>query len=117
MAGRLPRPAGLPKTVGRPTIFQSSQEKLAAGARKPGETWEENMRLLKLALAGVCALGLAGTANSAEPVKIRMSWVAPVSNGHRSFWKRRIWRNIWANPTRLNPRAIRERRNDYGDCQ
>ena len=25
-------------------------------------------------------LGLAGTANSAEPVKIRMSWVAPVSN-------------------------------------
>ena len=80
MAGRLPHPAGLPKTVGRPTIFQSSQEKLAAGARKPGETWEENMRLLKLALAGVCVLGLAGTANSAEPVKIRMSWVAPVSN-------------------------------------
>ena len=38
------------------------------------------MRLLKLALAGVCVLGLAGTANSAEPVKIRMSWVAPVSN-------------------------------------
>ena len=40
------------------------------------------MRLLKFALAGVCALGLlsAGTANSAEPVKIRMSWVAPVSN-------------------------------------
>jgi ABC-type nitrate/sulfonate/bicarbonate transport system substrate-binding protein len=40
------------------------------------------MRLTKLALAGVCALGLfgAGTANSAEPVKIRMSWVAPVAN-------------------------------------
>jgi sulfonate transport system substrate-binding protein len=39
------------------------------------------MRLLKLALAGVCALGLtAGSANSAEPVKIRMSWVAPVAN-------------------------------------
>ena len=40
------------------------------------------MRFLKLALAGVCALGLlsAGTANSAEPVKIRMSWVAPVAN-------------------------------------
>ncbi len=40
------------------------------------------MRFMKLALAGVCALGLfsAGTANSAEPVKIRMSWVAPVSN-------------------------------------
>ena len=38
------------------------------------------MRFLKLALAGVCVLGLAGIANSAEPVKIRMSWVAPVSN-------------------------------------
>jgi NitT/TauT family transport system substrate-binding protein len=44
------------------------------------------MRIPKLAkfgaLAGVCALGLlgAGTARSAEPVKIRMSWVAPVAN-------------------------------------
>lgn len=40
------------------------------------------MRLSKLALAGVCALGLSGigTANSAEPVKIRMGWVAPVAN-------------------------------------
>src|ERR1035441_2813461 len=44
--------------------------------------WEETMRLMKLALAGVCAHGLlsAGTANSAEPVKIRMSWVAPIAN-------------------------------------
>ncbi len=44
------------------------------------------MRILKLAkigaLAGVCALGLFGTvaANSAEPVKIRMGWVAPLAN-------------------------------------
>lgn len=40
------------------------------------------MRFVKLALAGVCALGLIGaaTASRAEPVKIRMSWVAPVSN-------------------------------------
>ena len=40
------------------------------------------MRLLKLALAGACALGVMGlgTANSAEPVKIRMSWVAPLAN-------------------------------------
>jgi len=40
------------------------------------------MRFLKLALAGACALGLlgAGSASSAEPVKIRMSWVAPVAN-------------------------------------
>lgn len=38
------------------------------------------MRLLKLALAGACALGLMSTASNAEPVKIRMSWVAPVAN-------------------------------------
>ncbi len=40
------------------------------------------MRFLKFALAGLCALGLFGAtaARSAEPVKIRMSWVAPVSN-------------------------------------
>ena len=39
------------------------------------------MRLAKLVLAGVCALGLFGTgAARAEPVKIRMSWVAPLAN-------------------------------------
>jgi sulfonate transport system substrate-binding protein len=38
------------------------------------------MRLLKLALAGVCALGLTVVAAKAEPVKIRMSWVAPLAN-------------------------------------
>ena len=40
------------------------------------------MRLLKFALAGVCALGLFGPHASAkaEPVKIRMSWVAPLAN-------------------------------------
>jgi sulfonate transport system substrate-binding protein len=44
------------------------------------------MRNLKLAkfgiLAGLCALGVFGaaTASSAEPVKIRMGWVAPVAN-------------------------------------
>jgi ABC-type nitrate/sulfonate/bicarbonate transport system substrate-binding protein len=38
------------------------------------------MRLLKLALAGVCALGLTAAAAKAEPVKIRMSWVAPLAN-------------------------------------
>lgn len=40
------------------------------------------MRFIKLALAGVCALGLvaAGTTANAEPVKIRMSWVAPLAN-------------------------------------
>jgi NitT/TauT family transport system substrate-binding protein len=38
------------------------------------------MRLLKLALTGLFAAHLIGPATSAEPVKIRMSWVAPVSN-------------------------------------
>jgi ABC-type nitrate/sulfonate/bicarbonate transport system substrate-binding protein len=40
------------------------------------------MRFLKLALAGACAFGILGLgpAKSAEPVKIRMSWVAPVAN-------------------------------------
>jgi sulfonate transport system substrate-binding protein len=39
------------------------------------------MRFLKFALAGACALGLFGLgAAKAEPVKIRMSWVAPVAN-------------------------------------
>jgi NitT/TauT family transport system substrate-binding protein len=40
------------------------------------------MRFTKLALAGVCALGLfaAGTVANAAPLKIRMSWVAPLAN-------------------------------------
>jgi sulfonate transport system substrate-binding protein len=38
------------------------------------------MRFLKLALAGACALGLIAGAAKAEPVKIRMSWVAPLAN-------------------------------------
>ena len=40
------------------------------------------MRLIKIALAGVCALGIIGAAaaQAAEPVKIRMSWVAPLAN-------------------------------------
>jgi len=39
------------------------------------------MRFYKLALAGACVLGLLGVGSAkAEPVKIRMSWVAPVAN-------------------------------------
>jgi NitT/TauT family transport system substrate-binding protein len=37
------------------------------------------MRLHKLALAGLCALMMSAAAQ-AEPVKIRMSWVAPLAN-------------------------------------
>jgi sulfonate transport system substrate-binding protein len=42
------------------------------------------MRVIHLALAGACALSLAGAAN-ADPIKIRNSWVAPVTN----------WASIW----------------------
>jgi len=40
------------------------------------------MRFIKFAVAGFCALGLIGlgAAKAAEPVKIRMSWVAPLAN-------------------------------------
>jgi sulfonate transport system substrate-binding protein len=40
------------------------------------------MRFFKFALAGACALSLSGVgiAHCAEPVKIRMAWVAPVAN-------------------------------------
>ena len=39
------------------------------------------MKFQKLALAGFCALALFGTATAnAVPVKIRMSWVAPLAN-------------------------------------
>jgi len=39
------------------------------------------MRLLKFALAGACALVVFAAASArAEPVKIRMSWVAPLAN-------------------------------------
>jgi NitT/TauT family transport system substrate-binding protein len=42
---------------------------------------EGTMRLQKIALAGLCALAFAGAgAAGAEPVKIRNSWVAPVTN-------------------------------------
>src|SRR5215510_9840817 len=40
------------------------------------------MRFLKFALLSACAFGLFGlsSATAAEPIKIRMSWVAPVAN-------------------------------------
>jgi NitT/TauT family transport system substrate-binding protein len=38
------------------------------------------MRLTKWMLAGLCALALTGAAAAQTPVKIRVSWVAPVSN-------------------------------------
>lgn len=38
------------------------------------------MRLLKFAFASLCAVSLAAEVATAEPVKIRMSWVAPLAN-------------------------------------
>ncbi|MGC1466132.1 MAG: ABC transporter substrate-binding protein [Pseudolabrys sp.] len=55
------------------------------------------MRFLKLALAGVFALGLfgAGSARSAEPVKIRMSWVAPLANwGSIVLYKKDLMKHL-----------------------
>lgn len=55
------------------------------------------MRIHKIALAGVCALGLivAGTAANAAPVKIRMSWVAPLANwGSILLYKKDLMKNL-----------------------
>jgi sulfonate transport system substrate-binding protein len=38
------------------------------------------MRVVTFACAGLCALAFAGSAANAEPIKIRNSWVAPVTN-------------------------------------
>lgn len=80
MAGVSPRGSRLAKISWRPDNLRIATRSLRLQPRKPGETGRKIMRLLKFALAGVCVLGLAGTTYSAEPVKIRMSWVAPVSN-------------------------------------
>src|SRR6185312_6293912 len=51
-------------------------------AHQKSRNWEDIMRFLKFAFAGVCGLALlaASAAHAAEPVKIRMSWVAPLAN-------------------------------------
>src|SRR5262245_28381738 len=73
--------ATLPKSVGPPTIFARG-EKLAISRASPANTGRKIMRFLRSALAGACAFGLFGVnaATAAEPVKIRMSWGAPVGN-------------------------------------
>jgi hypothetical protein len=38
------------------------------------------MWLLRIALAGLTAAAIGSVAGAAEPVKIRISWTAPVSN-------------------------------------
>ena len=61
-----------------PVFATRSLPPWSAQARR---NWEEKMRLSETrAGRRVRASACAGTANSAEPVKIRMSWVAPVSN-------------------------------------
>src|SRR5689334_10227325 len=40
----------------------------------------DTMRLMKWMLAGLAALALTGAAAAQSPVKIRIAWVAPVSN-------------------------------------
>jgi len=55
---------------------------LATERASPANTGRKLMRYMRFALAGACAFGLVGLtpATAAEPVKIRMSWVAPVAN-------------------------------------
>jgi sulfonate transport system substrate-binding protein len=43
------------------------------------------MRVIKLALAGLCAIAFAGGTANADPLKIRGAWVAPVAN----------WFSLW----------------------
>src|SRR3954452_20578247 len=49
---------------------------------KPQPPGATSMQMLKLMLASVAAAALLGAsaAQSADPVKIRLSWVAPVTN-------------------------------------
>src|SRR5262249_45691320 len=72
----------LPKSVGPSTIF-ARDENLAISRASPAKLGgKETMRFLRSALAGACAFGLFGftATRAAEPVKIRMSWVAPAAN-------------------------------------
>ena len=77
------------------------------------------MRFLKFALAGVCALGLLGlTANSAEPVKIRMSWVAPVANwASIVLEKKDLAKHLGKSYTLESSSLSGHAANDHGDCQ
>jgi len=52
----------------------------AASGRGEDKNQEGTMRLMKLMLAGLAALALTGAAAAQSPVKIRIAWVAPVSN-------------------------------------
>ena len=77
------RPTGpdLPKSVGPPTIFAVRDEKLAIKYASPAKLGGKPCAC-KNSHWPLRASRLVwfSSANSAEPVKIRMSWVAPVAN-------------------------------------
>ena len=78
------------------------------------------MRLLKLALAGACALGLVGLtpARSAEPVKIRMSWVAPLANwASVVLEKKDLMKHLGKSYTLETVRFSRHAADGFGDRQ
>ena len=78
------------------------------------------MRFVKFALAGACALGLIGlsAANSAEPVKIRMSWVAPVANWASIILEKKDLAVHLGKSYTLEVRPLpRHAANDHGDSQ
>jgi len=69
------------------------------------------MRALNMIIAaGIFALAGATAAQSADPVKIRLSWVAPVTNWASIMLEKRTWRSISAPRTRWSPYATPARR-------
>ena len=70
------------------------------------------MRILKLALAGAMRARPVRRHGrpQAEPVKIRMSWVAPVANWASIILEKKDLLKHWASPTRSKPSASKARR-------
>ena len=76
------------------------------------------MRLLKFALAAPALALFAAASARAEPVKIRMSWVAPLANwGSIVLEKKDLLTHMGKSYTLKSTRYTRHAANDSGDCQ
>ena len=78
------------------------------------------MRFLKIALAGAFAFGVFGLtpAVAAEPVKIRMSWVAPVANWASIVLEKKDLAEHMGKSYTVEVSSLpRHAANDHGDCQ
>ena len=78
MAGEKPRRHALPKFVGPPTISQNATACRANA--QAGETGRKQCAFANSRWPASARSASWRAANAAEPVKIRMSWVAPVAN-------------------------------------